>query len=79
MDEYTKLLYGLAGIGVAGFVGYVLRRLADLQDQLHRTRLDMQQRFATNESIDELREKVDRSIELLFEICGKLGVHTRRG
>lgn len=77
-DQYTNLLYGLAGVGVAGFVGYVISQFTKVKDRLHQIELDMRDKFVTNDRIDAVEGKVDRALEILFELCGKLGVPIRR-
>lgn len=78
IDQYTNLLYGLAGVGIAGFVAYVINQFAKIKDRVHQMELDMRDKFATNDTIDGLTDKVDRALEILFELCGKLGVPVRR-
>jgi hypothetical protein len=78
VDQYTNLLYALAGTGVAGFVAYVISQLSKLKDRLHQIEIDMRDKFATNDQIEEVRAKVDRALEILLELCGKLGVPVRR-
>lgn len=77
-DQYSNLLYGLAGVGIAGFVAYVISQLSKLKDRLHQIEIDMRDKFATNDQIEEVRAKVDRALEILLELCGKLGVPVRR-
>lgn len=77
-DQYTNLLYGLAGVGIAGFVGFVVANISKLKDRIHQIELDMRDKFATNTKLNGVEEKVDRALEILFEICGKLGVPIRR-
>ncbi len=77
-DQYSNLLYGLAGVGVAGFVAYVISQLSKLKDRLHQIEIDMRDKFATNDQIEDVRAKVDRALEILLELCGKLGIPVRR-
>ncbi len=77
-DNYTNLLYGLAGVGIASFVGYVISQLAKLKDSVHKIEIEMRDKFVTNTRLDEVEKKVDRALEILFELCGKLGVPIRR-
>lgn len=78
VDQYTNLLYGLAGTGIAGFVAYVVTQLSKIKDRLHQIEIDMREKFVTNEHITAVEAKVDRALEILFELCGKLGVAVRR-
>lgn len=78
VDQYTNLLYALAGTGVAGFVAYVISQLSKLKERLHQIEIDMRDRFATNDKVEEVRAKVDRALDILIELCGKLGVPVRR-
>lgn len=78
VDQYTNLLYALAGTGVAGFVAYVISQISKLKDRLHQIEIDMRDRFATNDKVEEVRAKVDRALDILIELCGKLGVPVRR-
>ncbi len=77
-DQYSNLLYGLAGVGIAGFVAYVISQLGKLKDRLHQIEIDMRDKFATNDQIEQVQVKVDRALEILLELCGKLGVPVRR-
>lgn len=77
-DSYTNLLYGLAGVGIAGFVAFVVNQLAKLKDRIHQIEIDMRDKFATNDQIEQVQVKVDRALEILLELCGKLGVPVRR-
>lgn len=78
VDQYTNLLYALAGTGVAGFVAYVVSQISKLKERLHQIEIDMRDRFATNDKVEEVRAKVDRALDILIELCGKLGVPVRR-
>lgn len=78
IDQYTNLLYGLAGAGVVGFVSYVISQLSKIKERLHQIEIDMREKFVTNEHITAVEAKVDRALEILFELCGKLGVPVRR-
>lgn len=77
-DQYTNLLYGLAGVGIAGFVAYVLGAIQKIRDRLHQVELDMRDRFVTKDKLQAVEDKVDRALEILFEICGKFGVPIRK-
>ena len=77
-DSYTNLLYGLAGVGIAGFVAYVINQLGKIKDRLHQIELDMRDKFVTGSDLAPVEAKVDRALEILFELCGKLGVPVRR-
>lgn len=78
VDQYTNLLYGLAGTGVAGFVAYVIMQLTKLKDRLHQIEIEMRDKFVTSSDLAPVEAKVDRALEILFELCGKLGVPVRR-
>lgn len=78
IDQYTNLLYGLAGVGVASFVGFVISQFSKLRERIHKIEIDMRDRFVTNEHLTTVEAKVDRALEILFELCGKLGVPVRR-
>lgn len=78
VDQYTNLLYGLAGTGVAGFVAYVISQLAKMKDRLHQIEIEMRDKFVTSSDLAPVEAKVDRALEILFELCGKLGVPVRR-
>lgn len=77
-DQYTNLLYGLAGVGVAGFVTYVVNQLAKMKDRLHQIEIEMRDKFVMSSDLTAVEVKVDRALEILFELCGKLGVPVRR-
>lgn len=78
VDQYTNLLYGLAGTGIAGFVAYVVSQLSKVKDRLHQIEIEMRDKFVTNAALTDVEAKVDRALEILFELCGKLGVPVRR-
>ena len=78
IDQYSNLLYGLAGVGVAGFVAYVVSQVAKLKDKIHQIEIEMRDKYASIEDTDALERKLDKSLEILYEICGKLGIPIRR-
>lgn len=78
VDQYTNLLYGLAGTGVAGFVAYVISQFSKLKERLHQIEIEMRDKFVTSSDLAPVEAKVDRALEILFELCGKLGVPVRR-
>lgn len=69
-DEYTKLLYGLAGVGIATFVGWAVTKIANLNT-----------RVAVLESkeggIKDMKSAVDKLTAIVYEIAGKLGIPIR--
>lgn len=71
MDEYSKLLYTLAGVGVAGYVGWSIVMITGLST-----------RVAVLESkeggIKDMKKSVDRLTEIVYEIAGKLDIPIRR-
>ena len=77
-DQYTNLLYGLAGVGIAGFVTYVVSQLSKMKDRLHQIEIEMRDKFVMSSDLTAVEVKVDRALEILFELCGKLGVPVRR-
>lgn len=71
MDEYSKLLYVLAGVALSGFVGFVLKAIGDLRNRV--TRLEVK-----GESADGIADKLEKLTALVWEIAGKLGIPIRR-
>lgn len=71
MDEYSKLLYTLAGVGIAGYVGWSIVMITGLST-----------RVAVLESkeggIKDMKKSVDRLTEIVYEIAGKLDIPIRR-
>lgn len=63
-DEYTKLLYGLAGIAVAGFVGWTVVSIIDLKIK--------------TSTLQEVKADLRHLTGVVYEIAGKLGVPIRR-
>lgn len=78
VDQYSSLLYGLSGVGITGFVAYVVSQLSKLKDRLHQVEIEMRDKFVTSSDLAAVEAKVDRALEILFELCGKLGVPVRR-
>lgn len=64
MDEYTKLLYGLAGIAVAGFVGWTVVSIIDLKIK--------------TSVLQEVKSDLRHLTGVVYEIAGKLGIPIRR-
>jgi hypothetical protein len=62
-DEYTKLLYVLAGAAVIGFVGWVTVSIIDLKIK--------------TSSIQEVRNDLKHLTGVVYEIAGKLGIPLR--
>jgi hypothetical protein len=70
VDEYSKLIYGLVGVGVAAFVGYVFKTLGN-----HNTRLAVLE--TKDENNKGMKKSLDKLTEIVFEIAGKLGIPIR--
>ncbi len=70
MDEYSKLIYGLVGVGITSFVGYVLFKLSD-----YGTRIAVIE--SKEGSIKEMKDALGSLTKVVYEIAGKLGIAIR--
>lgn len=64
LDEYTKLVYSLAGTGVVAFVGWTIYSIIDLKIR--------------TSVVQEVRKDLKHLTGVVYEIAGKLGVPIRR-
>lgn len=64
MDEYTKLLYALAGAGVIAFVGWTIVSIIDLKIR--------------TSVVQEVKTDLKHLTGVVYEIAGKLGIPVRR-
>lgn len=71
MDEYTKLLYSLAGIAVTGYIGWSVVSIIDLKGRVIKLE-------AKGDDIKEIKEDLKNLSSVVWEIAGKLGVPIRR-
>lgn len=71
MDEYSKLLYLLAGVGIAGFVGWTINAIIALKMKV--TMLE-----SRHDPTAEMSKDIKWLTSVVCEIAGKLGVTIRR-
>lgn len=71
MDEYTKLLYSLAGVAIVSFVGWVIVSIMNLKG-------DVKGLVSKGNDIKEMKEDLKTLTLLVYEIAGKLGIPIRR-
>lgn len=71
MDEYSKLLYLLAGVAITGFVGWTSKCIIDL-------RIEIRELRTKTGDIAEMKGDIKILTSLVYEIAGKLGVPIRR-
>lgn len=69
-DEYTKLLYFLAGAGVLGFVSWVVVSIVAIKT-------DIAVLKSKEGGIRDMKKSLDKLTEIVFEIAGKLGIPIR--
>lgn len=71
MDEYSKLLYALAGVGVSGFVGWTVNSISNLK-------LKVRELEIRGDDVAEMKNDLKILTSLVWEIAGKLGIPIRR-
>lgn len=71
MDEYTKLLYSLAGVAIAGFVGWTVISLINIKGEVRELK-------TKGSDIKEMKDDLKTLTLLVYEIAGKLGIPIRR-
>lgn len=77
METFPAFVIGLAAVGVAGFVGWTLRAVGKLKDDVHHLERQVNREFVKRDAFDELRHEVRKMSNLMIEIAGKLGVPVR--
>ena len=70
-DEYSKLLYVLAGIGIAGYVGWSINAIINLKIRVSTLE-------SKSDDIREMKDDIKKINSVVWEIAGKLGVPIRR-
>lgn len=78
MDQYSQLLYGLAGVGVAGFVGWAIKSISANTNAIKDLELRIAKEYVKNESVDEFRKDLKELTLMVYGIAGKLNVSVRR-
>lgn len=79
MDQYTQLLYGLAGVAIAGYVAWSVKSITQNKNDLKDLELRITREFVSNSDLEELKKDVKVLTQIVWEIAGKLGVPLKRG
>lgn len=82
--EFGQFVIGLAGVGVAGFVGWVIASIFKVKSEISALRLHVAENYATNPDIQKMEshladfgKKIDSMLEMIYVIKAEVGV--RRG
>lgn len=79
-DEYSRLLYWLAGaaiVGLVGWVGRVQKQVYDVARELQEYKLHVAETYMRKGPLDELREEVHALRLIVYEIAVKLDIPIR--
>lgn len=71
MDEYTKLLYGLASIAIVGYVSWSTVAIISLRIKV--ALLELKQ-----DDIKEMKDDIKTLTSIVWEIAAKLNIPIRR-
>lgn len=71
MDEYTKLLYGLASIAIVGYVSWSIVSIIGLKIEVARLK-------TKDDDIAEMKKDIKTLTLIMYEVAGKVGVPIRR-
>lgn len=81
--EFSAFVQGLAAVGVAGFVGWVIASVIAIRKEMAAMQLKMAESYAPNTAIFELKhqiekvdDKVDSMLRLLYEIAARSHINT---
>jgi hypothetical protein len=77
-DAFTPFVIGLAGVGVAGFVAWVIGSIISLKHVHATLALHLSENYVKKDSFSDLQKEIKSLSQLMFEIAGKLGVPIRR-
>lgn len=71
MDEYTKLLYGLASIAIVGYVSWSTVAIISLKIEVAKLK-------TKDDDIAEMKKDIKTLTLIMYEVAGKVGVPIRR-
>lgn len=76
---FAPFVIGLAGVGVAGFVSWVIRSIFIIKNDVAALRLHVAENYATNPDIQKLESqlekvstKIDSMLEVMYSIKAKV-------
>jgi hypothetical protein len=73
-DQYTQLLYGLAGVGIAGFIGWAIRSITSLNASIKDLELRIAKEYVKNSAVDDFKLDLKEITKVVYGIAGKLNV-----
>lgn len=77
-EAFNAILMGLAGTFVAGFVGWTVTIVLNTRADLSTFKLHVSETYLKKEDIASIKEDLKEFSRVLYEIAGKLGIHTRK-
>ena len=78
METFPPFVVGIFGLGIVGFVGWVIGSIIKSRDDLHRLELKLTHDYVHKDAFTEFRKEFRQHCNLVLQIAGKLGIEVRR-